>query len=394
LVALALTNLLLGLQTINEGGEDLLPLWVVAHLAVTGHGADSWDYATQATILDDSSLPEFRTNIRTAPHYQASGICPYPPAFAVLYAPLGALPFDAAVRVMYLASIGFALVAAAAVARSTDGRLGWLAAAVAVLYHPGLYYGLWIGQNMLLTMALVALGWLAFTRKQDVAAGLWWGLLVYKPPWLFAVAWLPLAVRRPRVWAGMAASAGLLCAVSLFWLGPAAWDRWLAGLSAFDQTVANDPMYREHLLVLGCDLRSVLTRWLGLELGRPLAWTAIAAVAGITIIWYQRRADKASAGAGLLFASGLTAPHLYYYDELVLLLPLLLLWAWREKLTWWQWVVLVGLTAAFYVAIPAMHFSNRWPWPTGPAVALWVFSLTMVRDTAPKPVQKPRPKRR
>ena len=50
----------------------------------------------------------------------------------------------------------------------------------------------------------------------------------------------------------------------------------------------------------------------------------LAAVAVLTTIWYRRRpnADAAGAeGAGLLFASGLTAAHLYYYDETVFLLP-------------------------------------------------------------------------
>jgi hypothetical protein len=83
-----------------------------------------------------------------------------------------------------------------------------------------------------------------------------------------------------------------------------------------------------------------------------------------------------------LFASGLTVPHLYFYDETVFLLPLLVLWAHRAALAWWQFVTLIGLTAAFYVA-PKFVFGVPWG-PSGPppvmtlaVVALWLLSLTV-----------------
>jgi hypothetical protein len=136
---------------------------------------------------------------------------------------------------------------------------------------------------------------------------------------------------------------------------------------------------------MGCDLRSVLYRYVEWPaVSRVAGWAALAAVVVVTAVWYRRRpaADPAGReGAGLLFASGLTAAHLYYYDETVFLLPLLTLWSYRPVLRRWQVVTLIVLTAAYYctaryVLIRSLAFEGP-PVQTGCVLALWLLSLTV-----------------
>src|SRR5207248_5904148 len=115
--------------------------------------------------------------------------------------------------------IGIAVVAAVVFGNVTGRVAGMLTAAVVILCYPGTEYALHLGQNSHLTLAVLALGWRAFVRRQDVIAGLWWGLLAYKVHWLLAVGWVPLVVGRPRVLLGMAASAGALALAATALLG-------------------------------------------------------------------------------------------------------------------------------------------------------------------------------
>jgi hypothetical protein len=450
-LAYVLTDLVLAASDNRGASDDLVPMWVLAHLAATGHRADSYDFDTQVAFMRSAGLPPHRLAGINEPHMRGIGVCVYPPTFAVLYLPVGAMPLEQAAEFVYFASLFLALVAAWAIGDATAGRLtglpaalalpfsssilslvvpglesrwaivlsavaiaivaavvfgnvsgrvaGMLTAALVILCYPGTEYALHLGQNSHLTLALLALGWRAFVRRQDVIAGLWWGLLSYKIHWLLAVGWVPLVTWRPRVLLGIAASAGALAAVATIILGPAAWGRWLEAVTAIDRVYALDPDFRANLLPLGCDLRSVSMRWLPPGVGRHVGWAALAAVAGMTTIWYRRRCSRGRPasgypdatplaggpeGAGLLFAGGLTAAHLYYYDETVFTLPLLVLWSGRSSLAWWQFAALIVLTAAYCFIIRYMQVWNGAlagpPWWTLTVIALWLLSLTIPRS--------------
>ncbi len=440
-----LTDLVLAGQQMDGASDDFLPQWTLAHLAATGHGADAYDFAAQAKLLRDLDVPPHRAELLKMPQIKDIGVCPYPPTFVLLFAPICRLDFDSAALTFYFISIALIIVAGAAIGRATDGRLsglpaaialplyngfqsalfigkdswpittwlaplavavgaalafarltgrlaGWLVATIVIACYPATDSTLHLGQNSLLTLALLALGWQDLVRRRDLAAGLWWGLLAYKIHWLAAIGWVPLVIGRPRVLLGMAASAGLLVLASTIFLGPEAWGRWLWQIVTVDHVYATDPLFREHLLIFGCDLRSVMLRSFQTPVaGRIAGWAALAAVAGITTVWYRRRPAADSAGregAGLLFAVGLTAPHLYYYDETVFLLPLLVLWSYRELLAWWQFVTLIVLTVAYFGAaryVLMVHGAFEGPpIQTIFVLGLWVLSLT-VKSKESKP---------
>jgi hypothetical protein len=387
LLAYALADI--GLEAMRKDGafRDLVPQWALAHLAATGHRAAAYDFDTQAALLKSSDVPLHHTfTLLGMPHVAGIGVCPYPPTFAVLYAPVCRLPFTQAGMVLYFVSVALALVAAWAIGRATNGRVSGLTAAVAILFYPEFEVVLHEGQNSLITLALWALGWREFVRGRDLLAGLWWGVLAYKIHWLLAVGWVPLVVGRPRALVGMAASAGALAVAGTALLGPDAWRQWAGQLVAVDRVFAYDPEFRATALTLAGDLRSVTNRYLSPGIGaRVTGWALLTAVVAVTAIWYRRRSTQGPAGpagAAVLFASGLTVPHLYFYDETVFMLPLLVLWSHRGALVGWRFVELIVLTAAFYLA-PKAIFAVPWG-PSGPpplmtlaAVALWLLSLTV-----------------
>jgi hypothetical protein len=440
LVAYATADLLLAAGEMGGASADFFPQWVLARLAATGGRADSYDFATQAEFIRSLHMAPHWAELLKESHAKDIGVCPYPPTFCVVYFPLGRMPFETAAMVVYFVSIALAFVAAWAISDSFGGRLtglpaaiaipfylpvqqglvasgvspgvmalvavgiialgalafggttgrlaGFLTAAVCILFFPGMKMTLQLGQNSLLILVLWSLGWRELVRRRDLAAGLWWGLLGYKAPWLLAFGWVPLVIGRPRVLGGMAISAGLLVIAATALVGPESWVRWLDAVRKIDHVYVYDQEFRDNLLFMGGDLRSIFVRFVtDHTVGRFAGWAAIALVALVTAVWYRRRpaADPAGVeGPALLFASGLTVAHLYYYDETVFLLPLLVLWSPRPAPGRWRVAVLIGLTALYdgaaYVYAWARGIEQPPAW-TAAVVLLWIFSLCM-KDSA------------
>src|SRR5437879_2790306 len=142
-----LTDALLAAQQMEGASDDFWPQWTLAHLAATGHGADSYDFRTQAQLFRDLDLPPHRMHILDAPQIRDIGICPYPPTFVPLYAPICCLPFNDPALIVYFASPGLALITATAINRATGERLTGLPAAIALPLYSGVQSAILIPQG-------------------------------------------------------------------------------------------------------------------------------------------------------------------------------------------------------------------------------------------------------
>lgn len=395
LVIVGVVNVVLDEELGGGDSADLVPPWLLGRLVAQGFGPDAYDPAIQFRELRSlvdwnvssadatpeyrrTRLPPHRLDLLDSPQIRANALCPYPPTAAILYAPLGRLWFADAADVMRYVNLGLAVLCVGLLYRAVEGRVGLLVCAAMVLYYPASYYTLQLGQNGFLTLALLAAGWGELVRGRDVVAGLIWGLLAYKIHWLGAVGWVPLAMGRPKVLVGMAASAGLFVAASVAIVGATGWSRWFAQGQAFDRVYAFDAMFRDTLLGQGCDLRCMAFRLgpdLPAPLVRPLAWAFIAGVILVTA-WCHRRRPNATA---LLFGACLASPHLYYYDQLAFLLPLTRLWGWRADFRPWQWAIAIALAIAFYGSLLVMQYYEWEGPPTATLVvlSLWLLSLTV-----------------
>lgn len=416
LVAVLTAYHLYELNHTNAHAEDFLPHWTLARLAYLRHGADSYDFATQVELIK-REIPPHKADLIESEHIRDIGVSPYPPPMVVLYAPLGRFSYDRACEIIFGVMLALVFVSAGSIAGATDGRIGFLTASVAILLYPGHLYNLLLGQNALLTLALLSLGWCCLVRRWDAAAGLAWGLLIYKPQWLVAVGWIPILLRRWRVVAFMAVSAGWLAGLATIWLGTESWSRWLTQVRALDNVTYTSHWFREWLLGMACDLRGTVNRYLwGSDLARPLGWLVLAIV-GAVGIGTTRRAlrrpaeplDREMAAPAWLATACMVIPYSYYYDQCVVLLPLLAAWSLRSRLRYWQLGLLALVTVGYYVSLPIMMFRDcgpftpifdtnkipAWmqprpagwmggpPWATIAAGALWLLTLTF-RDASAK----------
>jgi 2-C-methyl-D-erythritol 2,4-cyclodiphosphate synthase len=383
--------------------RDFITHWTLARMAVTGHRAESYDFPAQAAMLREA-LPPSWTGFLETRHIANIGVSPYPPVMAILYAPLGLLPPGPAALAMYYFSVGLAVIGGVALARASGGRMVGPAAAAALIFFPVFPYVLTLGQNSALTIALLALGWNALAQRRDAEAGVFWGLLAYKPHWLVAVAWLPLVYRRPRVLGWMAVTVAGMCAIATLWLGPESWGKWVHQARALAANY-HDPHFQEDFLFKAGDLRAVAIRYLPDRVSELVGWGTLAAVWAVTIVCYligrsrrgeQRPEPPADRGApALLFACVLIVPYLFYYDEMVFLVPLLVLWCHWSGMSRAQLVTLIALTVVFYlVPLGQLELPDVfWPGPpigTFAALALWGLSL-WVAVTRPRPAPAWRP---
>jgi hypothetical protein len=349
----------------DHHSEDLLPQWTLARLAVTGHRADSYSYAEQKKLFD-AEIPPLKAEILKSPHVKDIGVSPYPPTMVLLFAPIGFFSYERAAQVVFVFTLSLSLIAAGAIAASTRWRISGFAATALVLVYPGFAYNLLLGQNALVTLSLLALGWCAMVHGKDGLAGIAWGLLAYKPHWWVAIVWLPLLLQRWRVVGSMLVTAAAMAAAATLWLGADSWSAWLDQVQAQDKVAYSNELFRKMILGMACDIRGVINRYMpGSASARLLGWGALAVVGAIGIGLTQQSLrhpnaalDDESASPAWLFTAVMVVPYAYYYDECAILLPLLVLWSQRERLQHWQLGLLAALTLGYYCALPVMMYRD------------------------------------
>ncbi len=265
----------------------------------------------------------------------------YPPVHAFLYAPLGLLPPQPAYRLMQLLSCVLVFLAARGLSRISGGWLPWPAAALLLLLYPGTRTAMILGQNAVVTLTIVVGGWLYAQRGRDVAAGLIWGLLAYKPSWAVAFTLVPLLMGRWRFLAAMVLGGGTCILLTLPWVGWQGWRDWLR----VGQDAAALYSVDYNWIHLSRDLHGIPRRFL-LHFDRPLAerdsslarviaWSLWGCVLLGTAIVYRRAAARRCQGLGaafLLLGAWLTCYHFMYYDVLLTALVFAVLFADRRYL--------------------------------------------------------------
>ncbi len=275
-------------------GYDFMAFWSAARLALAGRPEAAFDGPTIAAI-QHAAVP-FLPNIWFPWHY--------PPIFLLVVAPLGLLPYPAALAVF---GLGTAALWAALVRDVLPDRRAWIVAAAA----PAGLITLLDGQNALLTASLAgfALLWL---ERRPVAAGILVGCLAVKP---HLALLFPLALLAEGRWRSIAAAAATvlaLCAASLLAFGRASWAAFLQHvpltLAMGEQGAVpwgTMPSAHVFLLSLGAPV-----------LAASVLQGAVALFAACSVWWVWRRRGAAfeAKAATLVAASLLVWPYLFYYD--------------------------------------------------------------------------------
>jgi hypothetical protein len=260
----------------------------------------------------------------------------YPPTDAFLYAPLAVFPPRVAYRMVQVGCVLLAFVSGLAFTLISRGRLWWPVATTVVLLFPGYFGTVNLAQNAGLTLVIVSWGWLLVARERPGWAGLVWGLLAVKPVWALAYLLVPILSRRWRLAAGMMLSGMMFCLFTIPWVGVGSWLDWLQVGADATQVYRHDRNWIE----LSRDVVTLPRRFL--DLSGPLeerrdnlpvligGWCLLVLLVELTVRLSVLRSRQVRAVTGpgaafLLLGAWLSCFHFMYYDVVLALLPILLL---------------------------------------------------------------------
>lgn len=334
---------------LTRGHEaDFGKQWLAARLIVTGRGHALFDLATQRRELER----HFSTKVIDHGIWRAGvGGPTYPPVQAVLFAPLGWLEPASAQALLVRISLMLCVVTAWCISRLTERSVSMATALLAILVFPAFFFNIGVGQNAALSLTILTGGWLLAIRGFDVWAGVVWGIFAFKPTWGIAVAWVPLALGRPRIWLGMAISGLLLVVATIPVCGFHAWLQWLHVARQTEHYYETLPRW----IGLSRDLPGLVRRvWMGSG-ATALGWLVVTSVAA-AVVWWTRdkqftgpiepRCSERLPSTVVLFGVVLSCPRFMFYDMTLAVLPALLLlgeWSKLHRHRQFELAVMLGL---------------------------------------------------
>jgi alpha-1,2-mannosyltransferase len=316
-------------------GEDFVQIYTLTHIAFEGEyptpGRRQQFYDRQVSLVPASA----------GDHY----LPVYPPTAALIFHPLAALPYATALAVWTLVTIaGYACVVRGAWLpfRSIFPDVGFVVRAAAVF--PPFFLLVLYGQTTLLPLLTFFLAWVALRAGHPIASGLALGLLTVKPQFALVIGPALLFGGNWRVLLGLLISVGAQMIAVTGTIG-------IQAVSAYARTIS-ELRDIEHLLEPdGWRMHSIrtLTR---LVPGPPgdLIWAAASVWIVIAAVRIWRGAFPLTARLGVvILATVLVNPHLFGYDAVILVMPVIWLGAWLDevrspqKMMYWQSVYFLCL---------------------------------------------------
>jgi alpha-1,2-mannosyltransferase len=231
----------------------------------------------------------------------------YPPIFLFLAAALALFPYLAALALWQVSTLALYLISIRAILPRTEI---WLPA----LAFPAVLINIGHGHNGFLTAALIGGGLWLLDRK-PIAAGILFGLLIYKPQ--FGVL-IPLALLAGGYWRAFiaaGATVAALCIATYFAFGIGVWDAFRESMTFTREIVLEKGDTGFH------KIQSVFAAVRLLGGSVTLAYAAqgiVFAMVAACIVWLWRsRAALALKAAALIAGSMLATPYLLDYDLMI-----------------------------------------------------------------------------
>ena len=256
-----------------------------------------------------------------------SGVLPfaYPPQFALLYAPLSQLPFRISYAVHTLLMVAALALACVLIRRIYPKLIAKpeLLFFLALTAYP-ILRSIMGAQNTALSLLLIVAVWYKVLHNRHYQAGIFLGLLFYKPQYALPLSGLFFLSGRWRVWVSAAATAAVLFAASTALIGTGWIGDWLELVGTFS---ALDVQVNFAELVSWQGFTQALLGH-GNDFAAGLGWGLSAAtVLGISWIWFNggRKADFSSQLALASVCIVLISPHTLYYDTGIALIAVVVL---------------------------------------------------------------------
>jgi hypothetical protein len=318
----------------NEAGQD----WMVFHTAARAWFTGDLVHVFDGRWMTDTINQRYADWLERPLNYHP---WLYPPSFLMLLVPFGWLSFGVSyalfVGLTFLLLLGALIsVPADGLAQPDAGSTGagtgtgngrtiaaaGLAFALGILLFPQTAFIAFTGQNSFLTGAILVAG-ITLLDRRPVLAGVFLGMLTYKPQLFLMV---PIALLAGSHWKAIASgivTAAVLAVLSLALFGPDLWLQWLQTLNMSGDRYAewSDSARRVGQSVFACLLA------LGVNVPLAEAAQAVVLLASAAIVaWAFRRRGPVDLRLMMLLAAAvLAAPHLSSQDAILLAAASLLL---------------------------------------------------------------------
>jgi arabinofuranan 3-O-arabinosyltransferase len=344
-------------------GDDFINYWSGAFLAQHGRAAEVYDFG--AFHAFEQSVTGPGTGFY---HYS------YPPVLLALTAPLALVPYVPALFV-WLATSWYAFYRALALAMPGGALLLALAA-------PAVLVNAISGQNGAWTAALFC-GGLGLLARRPVAAGVLFGLMIYKPQIGLLLPVALIAGRHWRAFASAALTAAALLALSVLLFGLDVWMVYVRNLAFLRQAILEDGtgVWNRFVSVF------VAARSAGVSIELSYVAQAVAgliACVAVAVVW-RRAAPDAIKYAVLVLGTCLATPYLQDYDLVFGAIVVAWLMAQPVALYGSERALLVAcglLLMLPLIASPLLHLSGL---VLGPLFILPAFVLAVRAGLVPAP---------
>jgi len=285
---------------IDEAGKDCIDftwIWLSSKFALSGNLVHAYDFSVFSAAR----------SLLVGPPNCILEHLDYPPTLLLFTYPLGLMPYSmafaawiAATALLYLAAI-YAIIPART-------------AVIAALTPYPVYVNILLGHNGFLTAGLIGLT-LAFMERRPWLAGIFLGLLTYKPQ--FGILF-PLALLASRNWRVLlsATTASLVIAlIAAITFGYQVWPSFLDALIERGSSLNGD-------IGLNLFLVSVFGFLRAMGVSANISWTAQLLVSGVVAVavsalWAPPIPHSLRAAA-IAIGSVLAAPHAFSYDFCIL----------------------------------------------------------------------------
>ena len=297
--------------------------WLIdgAGVPVYSDFACAWAATVQALHADAAALydPAEFAKIQAAlvgPRDYFYPNWPYPPTFFLILAPFTALPYRYGFIAWDIATLLGLIVVVYLIVRR-------LPAVALVLASPFTMWNFLAGQNGFLTGSLLGAS-LLFLERQPMLAGVFIGLLTYKPQFGILLPVALAAARQWRAFASAAATAAIFAGLSIAVFGSDVWEALPRQLAAQTGEVLRAGGTDDPAAQWGY-IQTVYGVVRDLHGGAALAWlvqgTATAGAAVIVWLVWRSSVRYALKAATLAAAALIATPYAFAYDMAAIAVP-------------------------------------------------------------------------
>lgn len=333
-------------------GSDFFPLYTAGSLALQGQAAVAYDFESLRAA-----------QVALGGEFRRYGGWFNPPTFLFVTAPLALLPYVTAFFVWL--AVSFAVFAAGL----WVVRPGW-GTILAGFAAPATFVCVWFGQNGFLTAGLLGL-WLGLVDRRPWLAGVFLGLLTYKPQFGLAFPIVLMASGRWRTFLVAAGTALALAAAAGAVFGLEAWRAFPDAVGgAARRYMGQEPetlmsVYGTVMLLIGREGPALMLH----------AAVAVAATVLAALIWRSDAGTAEARAASAMAAGFLGSPYSFAYDAVALATAAAFLL--RTERPWGQ-----KLAILLALALPGVSLASPLPFlvPIAWGLILGVAATDVARD--------------